>query len=101
MGLVLNLLTGMVIMQLAASSVCGFDAFDSEYSFGGDQGNWLDGLFDFVGDSFGALGDLFQFITLGGLDGCVNPSWLSTLRLFFGTAWLLIAILAIKGGSPA
>lgn len=92
MTLVKILIPWTLAVYLGFFFVFGEELFTTD--FGPEEGSsgFIDGIIDFFDDAFDLVGDIAQFITLGGLTGILPVVVQSVLLLSLGLGWLLVAI---------
>lgn len=90
----------MFLLPYTMAVYLGFFFIFSEEVFNTDfQSFGSGGFFDFLGDLTSLVGDLFQFVTLGGTQNLLNPIVQTCLLLVLGLGWLVFGLGLGRGSS--
>lgn len=87
MTLIQALIPWTVAVYLSFLLVYGEEVFDAEFNPEGSGG-----VLDFFGGVFDLVGDLFQFITLGGFNSPLPGILQAVLFLTIGLGWFIVIL---------
>lgn len=92
MSLANILIPWTVALYLGFFVIYGTTVFDTDFAPDETSSGFIDGLLDFFDTTLDFVGDLGQFITLGGADSPLSPVVQAVFLLSIGLGWLLVLI---------